>query len=113
MLLLFLAVRTRSLTSDSRRWSCHFLSSSMDAFAPFTVFKAYQAAPNEWSAIWAAATACPTARATATWIEFERSFATAIAPTEAFLASPTEALPWVHSFAMVSAVISRLSIGFP
>jgi len=49
--LLFLAVRIRSLISDGNCSSCHLLSASGDVPAFFTAFKAYHAAPNEWSAI--------------------------------------------------------------
>jgi len=49
-------------------------------------------------------------RATAIIIGFEYSFATAIAPKEAFFASPTVTFSFSHSLATYSALISRLSI---
>ena len=55
------------------------------------------------------ATACPAARATAIAIEFEDSFATAIAFKDAFLAFPVEAFPVAHSLAIERAFLSRSS----
>ena len=48
---IIIAVSTISLISDGNCSFCHFLSVSIDLSAFLTAFKAYNAAPNEWSAI--------------------------------------------------------------
>jgi len=48
---IILAVRTISLISDGSCLFCQFLSVANDLSAFLAAFKAYNAAPNEWSAI--------------------------------------------------------------
>jgi len=51
MFFIFLAVRTRPSISRGNCSSCHLRSASSGLPAFFTAFRAYHAAPNEWSAI--------------------------------------------------------------
>ncbi len=85
---------------------------SIDLSASLIAFNAYSAALNEWSAICAVATACPTEWATAISIGLVNTLATAIESNEEFLASPTEALSFVQSFAILIAFVSRTSTLF-